>query len=137
MSEWTQSVSRVARRFLRAMQGGFLYHQAGKGAQPEVKQAIVRFRQLPVSERAEAVSLWGWLLGDDGTPPYKPTKADVGYVDHEVDEQNCGNCNSAYEHVTSGTFICDRMEGPIEPEAWCQRWNEPWDPQKYREYQGD
>ena len=156
--------TRVARRFLARLEGGYLYTGAGAGAQPEIIAAITRFREMSFEERAEFVSLWGWLLGNNGTPPYKPTKADLGYVEHAVDGHSCGGCNSIYLHVEEwvevisvvdldkpppegcaphhgwsapkGTYICDRMKGVIEPGHWCRKWHERMDPLEYREYQG-
>jgi hypothetical protein len=96
---------------------------------------VGRFRALPDEERATAVSLWGWLLGDAGTPPYKMTRGDAGYVEHPVGAERCGNCGSAYLHVVSETYICDRMRGAILPHAWCERWNAPVPESEYVRYQ--
>lgn len=83
------------------------------------------------------VSLWGWLLGPNGTPPYKHAQVDVLYTDgpSPVKGQTCGNCVAAYQHVTTGTFICDRVRGPIRPAGWCNRWLKPVEASVYVAYQ--
>ncbi len=97
------------------------YPSAGENAPPEVKRAIAKFRRLPIAQK-ESVPLLYWLLGS-GTPDYKMSKEDAEYVDQsEIDFQNCANCISAFQHVTSGEFICDQMEGEIQGEAWCKLW---------------
>jgi len=113
--------------------GPFLYAGAGAKAPRAVQEAIQEYRALPEDERVETPLLY-WLLGD-GTPPFKMTKVEAGYIDDSPYNQNCGNCTHAYTHVTSGIAICDQMRGVIEPQAWCRVWSEPDDPEEYREYQ--
>ena len=88
--------------------GKFLYPNAGHGAQPEVQRAIARFRRLPERERARR-SLWAWLLGEDGTPPYKMAKNDIVWTEHPVNGQSCANCQRYYIHFVTGIGI---SEGP-------------------------
>jgi hypothetical protein len=49
--------------------------------------------------------------------------------------QTCSNCQSAYQHLTTGTFLCDRVRGVIAPAGWCNRWNPPWPKDLYAKYQ--
>ena len=103
---------------------GDLYPQAiTPETQPEVAEAIERFRELPAIKRREQPLLW-WLLGN-GTPPLKASKEDANYADPSpVKDETCGNCVYAYKHVTSGKYICSMMRGYIKPAAWCEFWDE-------------
>ncbi len=100
-----------------------LYPGAGTRSQPEVQQAIQRYRQLPAEQRAQVPLLY-WLLGD-GTPPYKMSKEDSEYTEEsEVEEQTCANCQYIYQangHGDQG-FICSQIRGEIAPAGWCNRW---------------
>jgi len=104
-----------------------MYLEAGEKAQPEVKKAIGRFRQLGDKER-DQVLLW-WLLGS-GTPEYKMSKADSDYKDQtEIKEQTCGNCEYAYTkswrqlaNHKDQLYICSQISGAIKPEGWCKLW---------------
>lgn len=113
----------------------FFYAHAGKNAPAEVKLALARFRALPEKVRAQ-IPAWGWLLGG-GTPPLKMDKADVQYGPPPADRthQRCSNCNRSYQHVGSGTFICDWVRGSIAPQAWCNRWMPVMQRDQYVSYQ--
>lgn len=112
----------------------FLYPGAGAGAQPEVQAAIMRFRMLPEAERGDE-SLWGWLLGDAGTPPYKMSKDDIAWSKHPVDGRDCENCQRFYMHVVTGTGICDKVAGVWQADWWCEEWESPAPADVYRRYQ--
>lgn len=99
----------------------YKYPNAGKQAPAEVKKAIADFRRLPIVTKRDLPLLY-YILGD-GTPPYKMDPKDADYVGHSVNGQNCANCDSAYLHVGSQTYICDQIRDDIEPEAWCRLWN--------------
>ena len=96
------------------------YPQAGERAQPEVKQAIGRFRQLPTAERSDTPLLY-WLLGE-GTPDYKMSKSDSDYQHMPNKTQKCGNCEFAYKKVVREQYICSQISGNITPQAWCRLW---------------
>ena len=97
------------------------YPGAGRYAQPEVKQAVQRFRRLPLVQQENEVLLY-WLLGD-GTPPYKMSQPDSDYVDMStVPGQVCGNCDFAFRHVGTGELICSQIRDPIAMEGWCRLW---------------
>jgi len=84
------------------------YPQAGQGAQPEIHQAIARYRSAPKSWREVNILLW-WLLGS-GSPPYKQSKPDANYLDKSpVRGQYCSNCIFAYKRLVTGQLICSRM----------------------------
>lgn len=95
------------------------YSEAGHRAQPEVQDAIERFRRLPMAERD--TPLLYWLLGD-GTPPYKMSKEDSAYQATPQGKQKCSNCEYAYKKVVREQFICSQISGDIRPEAWCRLW---------------
>ncbi len=98
------------------------YHDAGPGAQPEVKKAIDRFRLMSEAEREKAGPLLYWILGQ-GTPAFKMGQGDTEYTDRsEVTGQTCGNCEYAYQAVVLKKFICSQIEGFIKPPGWCNRW---------------
>lgn len=98
------------------------YPNAGAHAQPEVRAAVERFRQLPAEQRAQMPLLY-WLLGS-GTPPYKSTPEDARYVQLSVVQgEQCGNCRHAWQSVPTGNRICAMIQGSIEPQAWCRYWD--------------
>jgi len=115
--------------------GPYLYSGTEKTNVPkEIKDAIKKYRELPEEKRKETPLLY-WLLGDDGTPPYKMTKLEAAYTDKSPYKQNCGNCARAYQNVTTGVHICDWMRGEIKLAGWCNVWHEPWNKKEYTEYQ--
>lgn len=101
------------------------YPDVSYDAQPEVKAAMRRFRRLPLAEKVIQPALY-WLIGSEGTPSLKMSKEDSAYLPLPVQGQACGNCRFAYQHVTSGRFICSQIGEPgdslIEPGAWCRLW---------------
>ena len=112
----------------------YTYPGAGKKAPRMVRMAVSAFRRLPLSTKRNVPLLW-WLL-PEGTPPYKMSAQDAAYQDVPRGDERCDNCRSAYEHITSGTWICDQMAGVIEPQAWCRLWRGPFDdPAFYARYQ--
>jgi hypothetical protein len=111
----------------------FDYLSAGKKAPPEIRAAIARFRRLPLKLRLQTPLLW-WLL-PEGTPPFKFSQEESAYQPGPKGEQRCANCRSSYQHVTSGTYICDQIRGPIRPEAWCRVWRPPFSASEYVKYQ--
>ncbi len=112
----------------------FLYEGAGRTAQPEVRSALARFRRLSENERAKH-SFWGWLLGPDGTPPYKMPKDQIAWAKHPVDGRECGNCQRWYIHVVTETGICDKVAGVWKENWWCDQWETPAPVDVYRRYQ--
>jgi hypothetical protein len=96
------------------------YEAAGSRAQPEVQQAIERFRKLPLVERKRHPLLY-WLLGES-TPAFKMSKEDSNYQPVPQGKQRCDNCEFAYKKVVRNQFICSQIEGDIEPKAWCRLW---------------
>jgi hypothetical protein len=130
----TPNPMRVALRHLEAKgESPYLYPEAGKSARPGVKKDIEEFRKLPVEERAQK-PLWSFLFGD-GTPTFKMTKLEASYTGESPYEGNCGNCVHAYQHVTTGTYICDWMRGAIAPTGWCRVWGAPISAKEYKDYQ--
>jgi hypothetical protein len=99
----------------------FEYKNAGTDAPEGVQAAIEEFDRLPQRVKSELPLLY-FLLGS-GTPPYKMSSRDAGYVLRTVDGQNCANCSSAFQHVVTGELICDQIRGEIKPHAWCRLWN--------------
>ena len=112
----------------------FLYEGSERGAQPEVIEAILRFRALPVAQRS-ATSLWAWLLGQRGTPPYKMAREWIKWSKTPVAGRNCGNCQRFYVHAATGTGICDIVRGTWEAQNWCERWEKPTSSASYEAYQ--
>jgi len=98
------------------------YPTAGEDAQPEVKEAIERFRKLSPEERSKQPLLY-WLLGE-GTPDLKISQKDAEYVDKsEKEGQTCGNCEYIYKAGMKGErYICSQITGDIKPAGWCKYW---------------
>jgi hypothetical protein len=97
------------------------YPEAGKNAQPEVKEAVERFRQLSDEEKSANPLLY-WLLGA-GTPPYKVSKKDCDYKEQtEIPNQTCANCEFFYLKPSKQIYICSQIEGKVGKQAWCNRW---------------
>lgn len=99
------------------------YPEAGDKAQPEVRQAVERFRRLPMAEREDKPLLY-WLLGE-GTPAFKMSKADSAYQESPKNGQKCSNCEFAYKKVVRNQYICSQIAGDILPQAWCRLWKAP------------
>lgn len=100
----------------------YQYPEAGRDAPKEVKTAIDRFREMASEDRDTDILLY-WLLGS-GTPPYKMSKEDSDYVDKSSGEQKCSNCEYLYEKYATGEHICSQIRGKVEPEGWCNLWEE-------------
>lgn len=98
----------------------FIYPNAGKLANLNVKFAIQQFRKLPIQERSKKPLLY-WLLGS-GTPPYKMSKRDSNYIGRSVNGQNCGNCRFTFQRYVNKEFICSQIQGNIELNHWCRLW---------------
>jgi hypothetical protein len=99
----------------------FQYPKAGKNAQPGINKDIETYKKLPPEEKAKTPLLW-WLLGST-TQDYKMSKKDALYTEEsKTAGQKCSNCRFAYQHITSGRYICSMMRGNIEPGAWCRLW---------------
>lgn len=96
------------------------YKDVGNNAQPEVRQAIARFKK----EGKSGVLLY-WLLGS-GTPPYKMGKGDAKYTDKANGKDKCVNCEFAYSKSyreaknLKSRHICSQISGPIALEGWCR-----------------
>lgn len=89
--------------------------------QPEVKEAVKRFREMDPDERDTNILLY-WLLGS-GTPPYKMSQSDAQYADDTgTQEQACANCEFLYQKVTTGEYICSQIRGKVKPGGWCNQW---------------
>jgi len=89
--------------------------------QPEVKEAVERFRDMDPDERDTNILLY-WLLGS-GTPPYKMSKEDSQYSHTTgTQEQACANCEFLYQKVTTGEYICSQIRGKVKPGGWCNQW---------------
>ena len=113
----------------------FLFPGAGRSAQPEIQAAIDRYRRMPLAFRAQNM-LWAWLLGPDGTPPYKFTQAEVNYTDVSWrPDLNCGNCQRIYLHPPTSIYICSGIRGEIVPQGMCTIWEKPMSAARYRAYQ--
>lgn len=95
---------------------------AGPKAQPEVQEAVERYREEVSEEEKERRPLLYWLLGS-GTPPYKMGKEESEYVDETSQAQKCANCRFAYQKVIdSKRFICSQIDGFIKPAGTCKLW---------------
>lgn len=124
----------AVRRHLRRVGRRFLNLGAGVGAQPEILLAIRRWRQLPESVRS-TTSLWAWLLGPEGTPPYKIDRDDIAWAEHPVNGRSCEGCQRWYIHWVTKTGICDKVSGVWDKDWWCSAWEAPADVETYRAYQ--
>jgi len=89
-------------------------------AQPEVKDAVRRFREEVDTEEKKNEPLLYWLLGS-GTPPYKMEKADADYDVEPYEGQKCANCEFYYEGV-DGQGVCSQVRGDIGRKHWCRLW---------------
>lgn len=101
-----------------------LYPQAGRNAQPEVRKALERWKELPREEKLSG-PLWHWLLGDP-TPVYKLPGEAVGYTNKsKFADRKCANCRYAYKAVVDDKYICSVIRGTIKPGGWCELWDSP------------
>jgi hypothetical protein len=99
----------------------FMYPDADKNVQPEVKEAIERFRRLPREERARLPLIW-WLLLDT-TQVLKPSKHEAQYIDFaKSGTQRCDNCSYSYYNLHHKVYICSQIKGCIKPTGWCMYW---------------
>lgn len=97
------------------------YQDTGTKAQPEVRQAVERWKKLPEKEKEKKPLLY-WILGS-GTPPYKMSMSEAQYTTNsEVSGQTCGNCEFAYLKISNKKFICSQIRGRIQPSGWCRLW---------------
>lgn len=109
------------RRLIREQK--FTYEAVDEKAdpQPEVKEAVKRFRDMDPEERDTNILLY-WLLGS-GTPPYKMSQEDAQYSDNAgTQETACANCEFFYQKVPTGDYICSQIRGKVRPEGWCNQW---------------
>lgn len=98
------------------------YPEAGsEEAQPEVQEAVERWREKVPDDVKEEQPLLYWLLGS-GTPPYKMAKDDANYVEEPQGGQQCSNCEYAYLSTEDGTMICSQVRGQIHATHWCRLW---------------
>lgn len=108
----------------RAQTTDALYPEAGRNAQPEVRAALDRWKELPYAVKVQG-PLWHWLLGDP-TPVYKLPPDAAEYTDESpIANRTCGNCKYAYQHVVSQKYICSVIRGYIVPPGWCRLWDDP------------
>lgn len=124
----------AAKRVARGARRRFWYADAPKTAKPWVYEALEHFRTLPEPVRGRH-SFWGWMLGPDGTPPWKIDPADIEWTKHPVKGRQCSNCQRFYTHVASGTGLCDAVQGVWGPTWWCDRWEAPMPVDEYQAYQ--
>lgn len=114
---------RVARTHLKIADTDVLYPDAGENAQPEVKEALERWKKLPEAKKVEG-PLWHWLLGA-ATPDYKLPREAVDYENPSpIANRTCGNCRYSYSHIQTGNAICSVIRGGIKAEAWCRLWED-------------
>lgn len=121
MKKLKNYITEEARRLIREKK--FTYESVNNKAepQPEVKEAVERFREMNPEERDTNILLY-WLLGS-GTPPYKMSQEDAQYSDNTgTQEQACANCEFLYQKVTTGEYICSQIRGKVRPEGWCNQW---------------
>ena len=99
------------------------YPNAGNKAQPEVKEAVERFKKLPEAEREKSPLLF-WLLGE-GTPNYKVSAKDSEYADISTDKgKTCSNCEWYYVKIANNKGICSKIKPYVKPAGWCNLWTE-------------
>lgn len=98
------------------------YPDAGtEDAQPEVVDAVERWRnEVPEEEKHDQPLLY-WLLGS-GTPEYKMDKEDAEYIEEPQGGQKCANCEYAYLEAETGEMICSQVRGQIHASHWCRLW---------------
>jgi hypothetical protein len=99
----------------------FMYPKADQYAQPEIKAAVARFRELPLEEREKLPLLW-WLLNDT-TQAFKPSKKESLYTDFaRTGTQRCDNCSYSYLNIHHRVYICSQIRGCIKMTGWCKYW---------------
>lgn len=114
-------VREETRKLLREQK--FEYESVDENAdpQPEVQEAVERFREMDPEDRDTNILLY-WLLGS-GTPPYKMSKEDSHYSHTSGNqEEACANCEYLYQKVTTGDHICSQIRGKVKPGGWCNQW---------------
>lgn len=93
----------------------------GEDAQPEVQEAVERWREEVPDEVKQDQALLYWLL-NGGTPNYKMDKEDADYVHEPQGAQKCGNCEYGYLSVEDGKMICSKVQGKVKANHWCRLW---------------
>jgi len=104
----------------------FEYPHAGKNAQPEVKEAVQRFKGLSkyYIEMKSKVNLSKWLLGN--LDDYKMAPEDARYTDLSMaSAQRCANCEHICLKMSTRSHICSEISGNISPDGWCNQWKKP------------
>jgi len=95
-------------------------YAAGPKAQPEIKQAVERFKSLPENKR-KAKSLLTWLLGPDSFP-YKASAEDCEYTKFSDYEACCNNCEHLSFKIANRQPTCSQIQPYVDILGWCNRW---------------
>ena len=97
------------------------YKGAYEVAPDKTKKIIEDFMREPKSLRDKKPLLY-YILGS-GTPLYKMSKKDSGYVDYSSKKQKCSNCVFTYIKYVDNKPICSQIRGTIKLSGWCKLWD--------------
>ena len=99
------------------------YSTALKNAPKWIKEAYSEFQKLSDDEKKKTPFLYFVLGKGKGTPPFKMSKKDSGYVDPSANPKFiCGNCIFYYINPVNKTGVCSQIRGNVEYDAYCKLW---------------
>jgi hypothetical protein len=99
------------------------YSEALKRAPKWIKDAYLEFQKLSDLEKSKTPFLYFVLGKGKGTPPFKMSKKDAGYVDPSANPKFiCGNCIFYYINPVKKIGVCSQVRGNVEYDAYCKLW---------------
>ena len=99
------------------------YSEALKNAPKWIKEAYSEFEKLSEKEQKKTPFLYFVLGKGKGTPPFKMSKKDSGYVNPSKNSNFvCGNCIFYYYNPVKKISVCSQVRGNIAYDAYCPLW---------------
>lgn len=99
------------------------YSEALKRAPKWIKLAYSEFDKLSDIEKSRTPFLYFVLGKGKGTPPFKMSKKDSGYVSKSANPKFiCGNCIFYYVNPVKKIGVCSQVRGNVNDEAYCKLW---------------
>jgi hypothetical protein len=99
------------------------YSEALKNAPKWIKEAYLEFEKLSDSEKNKTPFLYFVLGKGKGTPPFKMSKKDSGYINPSANKKFiCGNCIFYYVNPVKKIGVCSQIRGNVKHDAYCKLW---------------